>query len=295
MKKTPSTDSHRRKTVLCVPANDERKIVKALASGADEVVLDLEDAVPPGEKVAARDLLDRFDWGTRPTLPMIAVRVNAPRSSWCHGDIQAVVQSRIPASSLVIPKVENSGDLAFVDRLLDGVEAEHGSAEPLETQALIETAAGVAHLADITVGSARLTSLILGYADLAASLGHGPGFEARSWLVAQDHVLIHARSAGLVAVDGPFLGVGIDEPFREAITRSAGLGFDAKWAIHPRQIDLIDGALSPNPSQIARAVEVVEALEVGHASGRGAVELDGQMIDEALAVAARRVLARANR
>lgn len=288
-------DSHRRKTVLCVPANDEHKIAKALAAGADEVVLDLEDAVPPAEKIAARDLLDRFDWDGQPALPMIAVRVNAPRSPWCHGDIQAVVQSRVPAASIVIPKVESAGDLAFVDRLLDGVEAEHGSATPLETQALIETAAGLAHLADITRGSPRLTSLILGYADLAASLGRGPDFEDYLWLVAQDQLLIHTRAAGLMAVDGPFLGVGVGEPFLEAITRANGLGFDAKWAIHPRQIDLIASALSPNRTQIAHATKVVEALEQSHAAGRGAVELDGQMIDEALAVAARRVLARANR
>jgi len=268
-------------------------IVKALQSGADEVVLDLEDAVPPSDKALARELLDSFPWDDYEVLPLLAVRVNAPRSPWCHRDVESVVAASIPASSIVVPKVESAGDLCFLDRLLDGVEHAHEAETPLEVQALIETAAGLTHLHDITASSVRLTSLIIGYADLAASLGRGPDFAPDLWLVAQDTIVTYARAAGIDAVDGPYLGVGTDEPFVAAVQRAADLGFDAKWAIHPRQITALDAAFSPTAAQLSQARNVVDALAQSHTQGRGAVELDGQMIDEALAVAARRTLARA--
>ncbi|WP_246371233.1 HpcH/HpaI aldolase/citrate lyase family protein, partial [Nocardioides pelophilus] len=159
-----------RRSVLCVPAGDDRKLQKALESAADEVVIDLEDAVAVGDKDRARRHLAEVDWAGSPQLPQISVRVNAPRTPWCHRDLEVVV-AHVPAASVVVPKVESRADIGFVERLLDGLAAEAGRGVLVGVQALVETAAGVAALADIVSGIDRLEAVIVGYADLAASLG----------------------------------------------------------------------------------------------------------------------------
>jgi citrate lyase subunit beta / citryl-CoA lyase len=280
-----------RRSVLSVPASDERKIGTALRAGADEVVLDLEDAVAPDQKDRAREVLAMFPWGDYGDLPLLAVRVNAPRTPWCHRDVEAVARGEVPAASIVLPKVESRADVGFVERLLDGVEP--AGSRPLAVQALVETARGLTRLDDVVSDVERLSSLILGYADLAASLGRRAGFPADAWLVTQERVLVAARSAGLEAVDGPHLGVHADEAFSTAIERAVASGFDAKWAIHPRQVPALNAAFQPSAEEIARARAVLRALDEGHREGRGAVGLDGALVDEAMAVAARRVLAKA--
>lgn len=287
------TEVSRRRSVLCVPGGDEHKIAKAMLAGADEVVIDLEDAVPPAAKDHARELLDTVAWTDFPALPDLAVRVNAPGSRWCHLDIDAVVRSSIPARSIVLPKVDSPGDMVFVQRLLDGVEAASVPArEPMAIQAFIETAEGLSRVDEIAAAVPRLSALIIGYADLAASLGRASKLEPALWVSIQDRVITAARTNRVEAVDGPFLGVGVDDAFTESVRHAARIGFDAKWVIHPRQIDAVNAAFEPTADEIDRARRVVNALDAAHGSGRGAIELDGEMIDEAMAVAARRTLAK---
>jgi citrate lyase subunit beta/citryl-CoA lyase len=274
---------------LSVPGVDERKITKAGALDVDEIVLDLEDSVPPPGKDEARATVGRALAGLRER--RVAVRVNAVGTPWCHRDVIACAGPDGPAS-IVLPKVESGSDLAFLDRLLDGAEAASGRGEPVRVQALVETAAGLARLDEIAGASPRLESLILGYADLAASLGRSP---TASWLSLQDRVLVAARAHGIAAIDGPFLGVGDDEPFREHVRTARDLGFDGKWVIHPRQIDAVQEAFTPTEDEIRHAREVLAALAEASGRGAGAVALNGQMLDEALAASARRVLERAGR
>jgi citrate lyase subunit beta/citryl-CoA lyase len=280
-----------RRSCLSVPGSSQRKLAKAAELAADEVVIDLEDAVAVGAKDEARaaTVAALRDWAGR----RAAVRVNAPGTPWCHLDVAALGALAELPSSIVVPKVEGPGDLAFVDRLLDGVEAGAGRPEPLRVQALIETAAGLARVQEIAASSPRLDALILGYADLAASLGGARDLDA--WLPAQHALLVAARSNGLQAIDGPHLGVAPDEAFHAAAARARDLGFDGKWAIHPSQVDALNQAFTPNEAEVERARAVVDALE--HAereSGQGAVTLDGEMLDEAVRAAALRVLARAD-
>jgi citrate lyase subunit beta / citryl-CoA lyase len=265
-------------------------LAKAEGIAADEVVIDLEDAVAPAAKDEARAAVIELlgGWGGA----AVAVRVNAPRTPWCHPDLAALGALVDRPGSIVLPKVESPGDLAFVDRLLDGVEAAAGRAVPLRVQALIETAAGLARVQEIAGSSARLESLILGYADLAASLGGGRDLDAS--LPAQHAVLTAARSHGLQAIDGPYLGIEPDERFRAAAARARDLGFDGKWAIHPSQVEPLSETFRPTDAELERARAVVEALESAERSGQGAVSLDGEMLDEAVRVAALRVLARAD-
>jgi citrate lyase subunit beta/citryl-CoA lyase len=264
-------------------------LAKAPSLGADELVLDLEDAVAPADKEAARGRVTRLlEEGLR-----ASVRVNAPGTPWCHRDLIAL-GSR-PAS-IVLPKVEGAGDLAFVDRLLDGVEAAAGRARPLRVQALIETAAGLANVHEIAAASERLDALILGYADLAASLGRSAAGarDLDAWRPAQERLLLAARAHGLQAIDGPHLGVAVDDAFTAAVARARDLGFDGKWAIHPSQLAALNDAFTPTAEEVEGARAVVDALaaaERGQAAG--AVALDGQMLDEAVRAAALRTLARA--
>jgi citrate lyase subunit beta/citryl-CoA lyase len=156
----------------------------------------------------------------------LSVRVNAPRTPWCHLDVLGLASAPGPLRSLVVPKVEDPGDLAFVERLLDGAEATIARRAPLRLQALIETASGVARIDAIASASPRLEALIVGYADLAASLGRSEAgaSDLHAWDGIRDRLLIAARTHGLQAIDGPYLGLQADAEF------SAGATWRGSWA-----------------------------------------------------------------
>ena len=275
----------RRRACLVVPAT---KLEKGRTIEADEIVIDLEDAVLPSAKDEARpEVVDAIDddWAA----PSLAVRVNAVWGPWCHQDLQALAVNDRPLTA-VLPKVESVADLAFADRLLAGAEAATGRPTPIRLLALIETAAGLQAAGEIARGSDRLDGLILGYADLAASLGRsGTG----DWRHAQETVLVAARAAGVQAIDGPHLQIRDDEDFRAAVRHAREMGFDGKWAIHPAQLGALREAFTPSEAEVADARRTLDALDRAAAEGAGAVADGDQMLDEALAVSARRVLARA--
>jgi len=283
---------------MSVPGSSAKMLAKAPSRGADEIVIDLEDAVAASAKDEARATvlaaLGEPQWqGVR-----CSVRVNAPRTPWCHADIVALAS--LPAggggpASIVVPKVESAGDLAFVERLLDGAQAAAGSTRELRVQALIETAAGVSRVQEIAAASPRLDALILGYADLSASLGRaaGAGAELDSWRAIQDQILLAARTHDLAAIDGPYLGIAVDDAFTAAAERARDMGFDGKWAIHPAQVASLNGLFTPTAEEVEHAHAIIDALAAAEGAGSGAVALDGQMLDEAVRVAALRVLARA--
>lgn len=272
-------------------------LAKAPQRGADEVIIDLEDAVAVSAKDDSRDTVVAALQEPQYAGVRTAVRVNAPRTPWCHADVVAMASAPARPGSIIVPKVESAGDLAFIDRLLDGVEAAaDAGAEPLRVQALIETAAGVARLDEIAGASPRLDALILGYADLSASLGRAAGARAEldSWRSIQDRILVAARTHDVLAIDGPYLGIAVDDAFTAAAERARDMGFDGKWAIHPAQVAALNALFTPSAEEVAHAQAVIGALEEAERSGgAGAVALDGQMLDEAVRVAALRVLARA--
>lgn len=270
-------------------------LAKAAGLEVDEVVIDLEDAVAPAAKAEARDAavaaLEKLSWRAG----SLAVRVNPPGTPWCNADLTALATAPASPATVVVPKVESGGDLHFVERLLAGAEAAAGAAPEVGVQALIESAAGVARLSEIAAVGGRLEALILGYADLGASLGR-PEAAADSglWLHCQDAVLVAARAAGLEAIDGPYLGTDPDEPFRAAADLARALGFDGKWVIHPSQIEAVEQAFTPGAAEVEAARAAIAALEAAErSSATGAVAVDGRMIDEAVRVGAERTLARA--
>ena len=273
----------RRRAALVAPGSDERKAGKALASAADEVVLDLEDAVTPAQKDAARALIAPLvrEHGGRRT---VSVRINGRGTPWFENDLRACAELGDALASIVIPKVESAADLIDADRVL-------GAASRVPVQALIETPAGVQRIDEIVTGP-RIAGVIIGYADLGAALGRARTTAPEHWLYVQDRVLHAARAAGLQAIDGPFLGIADDEAFRHSARWVSDLGFDGKWVIHPAQIDSAAAAFTPTDEQADAARAVLAALEDAEQRGAGAAQLDGQMLDEAVAVAARRTLSR---
>ncbi|MGW5385390.1 HpcH/HpaI aldolase/citrate lyase family protein [Nocardia sp. NPDC003963] len=273
---------HRRRTALVAPGSDERKARKALASTADEVVLDLEDAVTAAEKRQARDLVRLLLHETRRAAGIVSVRVNGLTTPWAQDDL-AMCAELPTLASIVLPKTESAQDLIAVERALTGTE--------IGVQALVETPLGVRTIDEITTATDRLDAVIIGYADLGAALGRSRHARPEHWLAVQDRVLIAARAAGVAAIDGPQLGVAADDSFRQACEWTAALGFDGKWVIHPAQVETATTAFTPSVSAVGEAKRVLTALDEARAHGSGATLLDGQMLDEAVAVAARRVLA----
>lgn len=263
-------------------------LAKASGLPADELILDLEDAVAPAEKPAARArvaaLLDQSVFQGR----TLAVRINALGTPWCADDIATVASAANPPATIVVPKVESAADLAAVDRTIEA--AANGG--QLGVQALIESARGLAHLHAVASASARLRCLILGYADLASSLGRKAGAEA-SWLFARESLLVAARANGLQAIDGPFLAIGDDEGLRNDATAVRDLGFDGKWAIHPSQIAILNDAFTPDPEEVEEARALLAHLDDSQRSGTGASTFRGRMVDEAMRAGALDTLARA--
>jgi len=276
------------RSCLSVPGSSRAMIDKALASDADEVVIDLEDAVALDAKDDARAITVAALDATTPQR-RVAVRINAVGTAWCHLDLIALASSRRAPDSIVIPKVASCGDIAFVERLLKGASSATGN-EPPRLQALIESAEGLLESAAIAQASPLIEALILGYADLAADLGRLVA--TASWSGARDRIVWAARASHIRAVDGPYLEVADDDMFHQAVDDARTAGFDAKWVIHPRQIARVNEALTPDDTQLAWARRVLDTLDHAAQAGLGAVSLDGSMLDEAIAVSARRILAK---
>jgi citrate lyase subunit beta/citryl-CoA lyase len=284
-----------RRACLIVPGSSSRMLEKARSVEADEVVIDLEDAVVPERKAQARAAaVDALSAGGF-AAGSVAIRINAPRSPWIADDVAAAATAPLSPSSLVVPKVQSGADLAFVEHLLAEAGAAGAGGSRIGLQALIETARGLWSLREICTSAVRLETLILGYVDLAASLGRSRAAAQNVdlWLPAQERVLVAARAAGLQAIDGPWWAIDDRAGLRAAGTRTAALGFDGKWAIHPDQVSTITTAFTPSADEVARAKAVLDALAKAAAAGTGAVSLAGDMVDEATRVGALRTLARA--
>ena len=262
---------------------------KSSSLEVDEVVADLEDSVAVDAKESARDLVAAFLERAESLAPAVAVRINALAGQWGERDVLELVRRAGPQiGSLIVPKVTCAADLVAVERLLDTLG---GRAENVALQALIENAAALERVSEIAAASRRLEAVILGYADLAASLGRGPAATTpQSWLYAQETVLVAARAHGLHAIDGPYLEIKDYPALRRWAEHVRSLGFNGKWAIHPSQIEVINATFTPSTDQLAQAHSILDAL--GRAEGRGAVELDGEMIDEASRKRALEVIAR---
>lgn len=293
-----------RRSELTTPGNSLEMMEKAAASAADEVMLDLEDAVAPDEKVAARDhiiqAIEEFDWSNT----VVAVRINGLDHPNAYRDLVDVVEAAGDGiDTIIVPKVRRPEDVYVVATLLDGIEEATDISESIGIEVLIEETEALQRVDDIATASERLEALILGFGDYAAAQGvtvdHPGGqaapehYPADIWHYARNRVVVAARSNGLDAIDGPFADFSDPEGYRQECRRSGTLGFVGKWAIHPSQIEIANEEYRPDETAVERARKIVDTMESGHEAGHGAVQLDGEMLDEAVLRSARRTLVRA--
>jgi citrate lyase subunit beta/citryl-CoA lyase len=282
-----------RRTCLAVPASSPRFLAKARGLAADEVFLDLEDAVAPAAKAAARGAaaaaLTEGGWDGK----LLAVRVNDAATGWAYRDVVEVVEGAgARLDVIVLPKVTGPGHVIWLDLLLGQLEQAAGlAAGRIGIEAQIEDAAGLAAVDEIAAASPRLQALVFGPADFMASIGMRSlevggqpagysGGDAYHYPLMR--ILVAARSRGLAAVDGPHLAIEDADGLRRAAASAAALGYDGKWVVHPGQIDVVNEAFSPGQREYDRAELILAAYEYyTSVEGRGAARLGGEMIDEA--------------
>jgi citrate lyase subunit beta / citryl-CoA lyase len=281
-----------RRTTLAVPGSSPRFLEKARGLAADEVFLDLEDAVAPAAKAQSRTLvaeaLRTGSWRAQ----IKAVRINDTSTGWAHRDVIEVVgQAGESLDAVVLPKVAGPRDIAWLDLLLGQVEQANGlPAGRIAIEAQIEDAAGLAAVDEIAAASARLEALIFGPADFMASLGMrsltvgvAPAAYAGGDAFHYPHmrILVAARANGLQAIDGPFAAIDDLAGLTRSAASVAALGYDGKWVVHPSQIDTVNAEFSPSQAEYERAEVLLEAYDYYTGQGQGAAMLDGAMIDEA--------------
>ena len=278
------------RSLLFVPADSERKIPKALAAGADAVILDLEDSVALAQKAKGRKLaaevLNRRAPGSK-----LFVRVNALSSGLAADDVAAVLPAR--PDGIVLPKSESAVDVVRLSELLVSHEGQRTPVIAIVT----ETAASLFHLGTYAQAGERLLGIAWGMEDLATALGahsnrDDAGNPTEPYLLARTLCLIGARAAGIEPIDAVYANfrdiAGLERQCREA----ARDGFTAKMCIHPDQVPVINAAFTPSPEAVARARLIVEAFAA--AGNAGVISLDGEMLDVPHLKAAQNLLARAN-
>jgi malyl-CoA/(S)-citramalyl-CoA lyase len=288
---------------LAVPGSQPQLFEKAAKSAADVVFLDLEDAVAPDDKAQARknvvQALNEIDWGTK----TLSVRINGLDTHYMYRDVVDVIEQGGERLDLImIPKVGTAADVYAVDMLVTQCEDAVKRKKRIGFELIIETALGMQNVNEIAGASKRLESLHFGVADYAAStrarttgiggpnrmygvLTDKEGDAPREfhwgdmWHYAIARMVVAARANGLRPVDGPFGDFSDPDGFKAQAYRAAVLGCEGKWAIHPTQIALANEVYSPSEAEVTRAKRILEAMEQAKREGKGAVALDGRLID----------------
>jgi citrate lyase subunit beta / citryl-CoA lyase len=291
-----------RRSELALPASNDNMFAKALSSGADLVFLDLEDAVPPAFKEESREkaigALTQLDWGRTAR----AVRINGLDTPWCHDDIiEVVTRAGESLDTIVIPKARTARDVWWVDVLLTQLETKLGLTKHIRLEVLIEEVEGLANAEEIAVASPRLDAVIFGVGDFSLSQGARVDtnfvpiteYPGDFWAYARNKIMVAARIAGIDAIDSPYPDYGDLAGYEAEARRSSLYGYTGKWAIHPTQIPIANQVFAPTEAEIALAERNVAAYREAEANGRGAVGVEGVLVDAAHVKMAHETLARA--
>ena len=302
---------------LAVPGSNPGMFEKAAKSAADIIFLDCEDAVAPDDKEQARKNiiqgLNEIDWGTKTMM----VRINGLDTHYMYRDVVDIVEACPRLDMILIPKVGVPQDVYAVDMMVTQIEAARKRSKRIGFEVLIETALGMANVEAIAQSSKRLEAMSFGVADYAASTrarttviggvnkdsvvltdrdeaGKRQAFWTDPWHAAQTRMLVACRAYGLRPIDGPFGDFGDPEGYVSAANRAAVLGYEGKWAIHPSQIELANTVFTPSEAEVTKARRILDAMTQAAKEGKGAVSLDGRLIDIASIRMAEALLAKAD-
>jgi citrate lyase beta subunit len=281
------------RSMLFVPAANFRVIEKAAISAADAVCIDLEDAVAIDQKVGSRANVARafneIDFGSRVRM----FRINGLDSQFAYRDLIEVVEAAGANVDLVmVPKVNSSEDVIFVDTLLNQVEAHQGFDRRIGIEAQIETAAGFLAIREIAQSSCRLEALIFGPGDYAASMqmpsegigewaGYDEIYPGHRWHAVMHAIVAGARANGLRCMDGPLADYKDSAALERSCHISRSLGFDGKQCIHPSQLSVVNAAFTPSAREAVQAEQIVNAYEQALKRHCGVFGVNGKMIDAA--------------
>ena len=291
-----------RRSELAIPASNDTMFDKIATVGADLVFLDLEDAVAPAHKETSREkaikALNELDWGRTAR----AIRINGLDTQWCHDDIiEVVTRAGENLDTIVVPKACKARDVWWVDLLLTQLEAKVKLGRQIRLEVLIEEVAGLANAEEIAVASPRIDALIFGVGDFSLSqgarvdtnfvpIGEYPG---DFWHYARNKIMVAARIAGVDAIDAPYPDYGDLKGYERDARRASMIGYTGKWAIHPSQVAVANEVYSPTEAEIALAERNLTAYREAEANGRGAVGVNGVLVDAAHVKMAHNTMARA--
>ena len=281
-----------RRSMLFLPGNNPNMLINGNCLGADAVIFDLEDAVSPAEKDAARILV-------RNTMRYmdfrgceIIVRINSVDTAYWKLDMDAIVPQH--PSMLLLPKTGTAADILEADAYLTALEEKLDMApNTVGLMALIETAMGVENAFSIATASPRVRALFLGAEDLTADLQCKRTKEGREIEYARTRLVMAARAAGVDVYDTPFTDVNDDEGIWVDARLAKSLGFSGKASISPRHVEVINSVFSPTMKEIEYAYEVMDAIELAKQQGKGAIALHGKMIDAPIVARAQQTIAAA--
>jgi malyl-CoA/(S)-citramalyl-CoA lyase len=301
---------------LAVPGSNPAMFEKAANSAADIIFLDVEDAVAPDDKEQARKNiiqgLNDIDWGTKTMM----VRINGLDTHYMYRDVVDIVEACPRLDMILIPKVGVPADVYAIDMMVTQIEAAKKREKRIGFEVLIETALGMANVEAIAQSSKRLEAMSFGVADYAASTrarttviggvnkdsgvltdkdaeGNRSYFWTDPWHAAQTRMMVACRAYGLRPIDGPFGDFGDPDGYLSAANRAAVLGYEGKWAIHPSQIELANQIFTPSEAEVTKARRIMEAMAEAARAGKGAVSLDGRLIDIASIRMAEALIAKA--
>lgn len=283
----PATDRPRR-SVLYMPGSNARALEKGREIPADALILDLEDAVAPGAKAEARELVVAALRGGGYGRRELVVRVNALSTAWGQADLVAVARSR--AHAVLLPKVESADAVRQAEAAL----AAAGAPAELAIWCMMETPRGVLAAAEIAGASPRLACLVMGTSDLTKDL-HALHTRDRLPLVTGLGLcLLAARANGLAALDGVYLDLADEAGFAESCRLGRAMGFDGKTLIHPKTVAAANAAFAPQPDEVDFARRLIAAHASAEAAGRGVVVVDGKLVEALHVQNARRLVALAD-
>ncbi len=282
-----------RRSLLYVPGDDRHKIEKAAGLDADCVCLDLEDGVSVNQKQAARQevlsCLKSIDFGRSERL----VRVNSISSGLCGDDLRVVIPGK--PDGIYLPKVNEANQILWMTGEIEKLEKQAGIKVGTLTLVVgIESAIGILHLNEICQASSRLSAIVFGAEDYIADIGGVRTVDASGILFARSAVVTHAVAYNLQAIDMVCTEYKNEKLLEEEAKFGMAMGFSGKQVIHPSQVKPVQQAFTPDPASLEKAARILQAYQENLALGKGAFDVDGNMVDMPVVKAAERLLARSN-